>query len=142
MDMISEILPLIGGGFFGALFKLYSLKMHMDDERQKALINIQAKTTDSVQQDIAKGGSPWIRRIIAIAITLTVCYIATYPIFQPVNVMVDHTVGSKMLFGLIDTTHIEHQWQALRGSVVLPALMPSFECIIGAYFGANIVDRR
>lgn len=114
----------------------------MDDERQKALINLQTKVTDYVQQDIARGGSPWIRRFIATVVTLTVCYIAFYPLLQPVNVLTDHEVGTRWLFGLVDTTHLEHTWEALKGSVVLPALMPSFEAIIGAYFGANIVDRR
>jgi len=49
--------------------------------------------------------------------------------------------GKGVLFGLIDTTQVEEKWVQLQGSVVLPVIIPSFQAIIGAYFGASIAGK-
>ena len=71
-----------------------------------------------------------------------VVLVAVAPMMQPVNVLQEIQTGGSYLFGLIDTTKVEQRWVQLEGSVVLPVVVPSFQAIIGAYFGASIAGSK
>lgn len=143
--MITEILPLVGGGIFGAVVKLFSMSMQNKAEERKATLNALSARQDNINQvnEVASTNSyfAFTRRIIALSITAVIVLLALFPIVQPINVLQEVQTGGSYLFGLIDTTQVEQKWVQLQGSVVLPVIIPSFQAIIGAYFGASIAGK-
>lgn len=144
--MLTEILPLIGGGLFGAAVRLISLNMQNKAEERKYMFNAfaaQNKAHSSANEQANKNsGFAFTRRIIALSITLVIVLLAVSPLVQPINVLQEVQTGGSYLFGLIDTTQVKQEWVQLRGSVVLPVIIPSFQAIIGAYFGASIAGGK
>ena len=144
--MITELIPLIGGGVFGALVKLLSMGMQNKAEERKAMFDAfsaRQKAIEAVNDKASSDkGFAFTRRIIALSITSIIVLVAVFPIMQPVNVLQEITTGGSYLFGLVDTTNVKQQWVQLQGSVVLPVVIPSFQAIIGAYFGASIAGGR
>lgn len=144
--MIESILPLIGGGIFGAVVKLISMGMQNKAEERKAMFDAFSARKEAIQdvnnQAATSKGFAFTRRIIALSITGVIVFLAVMPIVQPVNVMTTVTTGGSYLFGLIDTTNTQEVWKQLTGSVVLPVIVPSFQAIVGAYFGASIASTK
>ena len=144
--MLTELLPLIGGGIFGALVKLLSMGMQNKADERKAMFDAfkaQQGSIDSANNIAVTNSSfAFTRRIIALSITAVIVFLAVAPIMQPVNVLQEIQTGGSYLFGLIDTTQVTQEWVQLHGSVVLPVIIPSFQAIIGAYFGASIAGGR
>ena len=143
--MLTELLPLIGGGVFGALVKLISMGMQNKADERKAMFDAfraQQGSIDSANT-MANTNSAFAftRRIIALSITAIIVLVAVFPLMQPVNVLQEIQTGGSYLFGLIDTTQVKQEWVQLRGSVVLPVVIPSFQAIVGAYFGASIAGK-
>ena len=143
--MLTELLPLIGGGLFGAIVKLISIGMqNKADERKEMFQAFRAQqgSIDSAnKQAETNSGFAFTRRIIALSITAIIVLVAVAPIMQPVNVLQEIQTGGSYLFGLIDTTNVKQEWVQLHGSVVLPVVIPSFQAIVGAYFGASIAGK-
>jgi hypothetical protein len=143
--MLTEILPLVGGGIFGAVVKLLSMGMQNKAEERKEMFQAFAARQGAIDKvnEVASSNSyfAFTRRVIALSITAVIVMLALAPIAQPVNVLQEIQTGGSYLFGLIDTTQIKQQWVQLEGSVVLPVIIPSFQAIIGAYFGASIAGR-
>ena len=144
--MLTELLPLIGGGLFGAIVKLISLSMQNKAEERKEMFQAfkaQQGSIDSAnKQAETNNGFAFTRRVIALSITAIIVLVAVFPLMQPVNVLQEIQTGGSYLFGLIDTTQVKQEWVQLHGSVVLPVVIPSFQAIIGAYFGASIAGSR
>ena len=144
--MLMQILPLIGGGIFGALVKLLSMGMQNKVDERKAMYDAfkgRQEAITSVNNTASQNyGFAFTRRVIALSITAIVVVIALYPLAQPINVMQEIETGSRHLFGLLDTRKITQQWVQLEGSVVLPVIIPSFQAIIGAYFGDSIASSK
>lgn len=143
--MLTEILPLIGGGIFGAVVKLLSMGMQNKAEERKAMFDAFSARQGAIDKvnEVASSNSyfAFTRRVIALSITAVIVLLALAPIAQPVNVLQEIQTGGSYLFGLIDTTQITQKWVQLEGSVVLPVIIPSFQAIIGAYFGASIAGK-
>jgi hypothetical protein len=143
--MLTEILPLIGGGIFGAVVKLLSMGMQNKADERKAMFDAFSARQGAIDKvnEVAASNSyfAFTRRIIALSITSVIVLLALFPIVQPINVLQEVQTGGSYLFGLIDTTQIEQKWVQLQGSVVLPVIVPSFQAIIGAYFGASIAGK-
>jgi hypothetical protein len=143
--MLTEILPLVGGGIFGAVVKLLSMGMQNKAEERKEMFQAFAARQGAIEKvnEVASSNSyfAFTRRVIALSITAVIVMLALAPIAQPVNVLQEIQTGGSYLFGLIDTTQIKQQWVQLEGSVVLPVIIPSFQAIIGAYFGASIAGK-
>lgn len=144
--MLTELLPLIGGGLFGAIVKLLGMSMQNKADERKAMFDAfkaQQGSIDSANRYANQNSAfAFTRRIIALSITAVIVFLAVAPIMQPVNVLQEIQTGGSYLFGLIDTTAVKQQWVQLEGSVVLPVIIPSFQAIIGAYFGASIAGGR
>lgn len=144
--MLTELLPLIGGGLFGAIVKLISLNMQNKAEERKAMFDAFSARQNAIESvnkhSMTDKGFAFTRRIIALSITAIIVLVAVFPIMQPVNVLQEIQTGGSYLFGLIDTTQVTQEWVQLKGSVVLPVVIPSFQAIIGAYFGASIAGSR
>ena len=143
--MLTEILPLIGGGIFGAVVKLLSMGMQNKADERKAMFDAFSARQGAIDKvnEVAASNSyfAFTRRVIALSITSVIVLLALFPIVQPINVLQEVQTGGSYLFGLIDTTQIEQKWVQLQGSVVLPVIIPSFQAIIGAYFGASIAGK-
>jgi len=143
--MLTEILPLVGGGIFGAVVKLLSMGMQNKAEERKEMFQAFAARQGAIDKvnEVASSNSAFAftRRVIALSITAVIVLLALAPVAQPVNVLQEVQTGGSYLFGLIDTTQIKQQWVQLEGSVVLPVIIPSFQAIIGAYFGASIAGK-
>jgi len=143
--MLTELLPLIGGGLFGAIVKLISMGMQNKAEERKEMFQAfkaQQGSIDSANKMAeTNSGFAFTRRVIALSITAIIVLVAVAPIMQPVNVLQEIQTGGSYFFGLIDTTNIKQEWVQLHGSVVLPVVIPSFQAIVGAYFGASIAGR-
>jgi hypothetical protein len=143
--MLTELLPLIGGGIFGAVVKLLSMGMQNKAEERKAMFDAFSARQGAIDKvnEVASTNSyfAFTRRVIALSITSVIVLLALFPIVQPINVLQEVQTGGSYLFGLIDTTQVEEKWVQLQGSVVLPVIIPSFQAIIGAYFGASIAGK-
>lgn len=143
--MITEILPLIGGGIFGAVVKLLSMGMQNKAEERKAMFDAFSARQGAIDKvnEVASTNNyfAFTRRLIALSITAVIVLLALFPIVQPINVLQEIQTGGSYLFGLIDTTEVQQKWVQLEGSVVLPVIIPSFQAIIGAYFGASIAGK-
>lgn len=143
--MLTEILPLVGGGIFGAVVKLLSMGMQNKADERKAMFDAFSARQGAIDKvnEVASGNSyfAFTRRIIALSVTAVIVLLALAPIVQPINVLQEIQTGGSYLFGLIDTTQVKQEWVQLQGSVVLPVIIPSFQAIIGAYFGASIAGK-
>ena len=143
--MLTEILPLVGGGIFGAVVKLLSMGMQNKADERKAMFDAFSARQGAIDtvNAVASNNSyfAFTRRVIALSVTAVIVLLALFPIVQPINVLQEIQTGGSYLFGLIDTTQVEQKWVQLQGSVVLPVIIPSFQAIIGAYFGASIAGR-
>ena len=143
--MLTEILPLVGGGIFGAVVKLLSMGMQNKADERKAMFDAFSARQGAIDKvnEVASSNSyfAFTRRIIALSVTAVIVLLALFPIVQPINVLQEIQTGGSYLFGLIDTTQVEQKWVQLQGSVVLPVIIPSFQAIIGAYFGASIAGK-
>lgn len=147
--MLESLLPLIGGGIFGALVKLISLKMQMNNEEHKQTMEALSKKREIINDvnkiAITNKGFAWTRRFIVISITLIVLGAFFIPYIGGdviVNVQNIKETGSSYLFGLIDTKNQVKEWIQLNGAIILPEVGYSFQAIIGTYFGASIADRK
>lgn len=143
--MMLELLPLIGGGIFGAVVKLLSMSMQNKAELYKQTMEAFSARDKQIQHinqtATTNKGFAFTRRIIALSITSIIVVIALVPYNQGINVMTEVTTGGSYLFGLIDTTQTTEVWQTLKGLVVLPVVASSFQAIVGAYFGASIASK-
>ncbi|AUS02870.1 TMhelix containing protein [Vibrio phage 2.275.O._10N.286.54.E11] len=148
MSILMDLLPLICGGIFGAVTKLFSISMENKRVQQEMIIGLSAKRQENIDKsnDMAKENM-WFgitRRVIALVMTSLVAFVVfapiidpTLPIFSPETV----TEGGKYLFGLIDTTTTKVVWTELKGFVMHPVVVDSFQIITGTYFGASIAKR-
>lgn len=147
--MLESLLPLIGGGIFGAVIKLISLSMQMKNEEHKMLLETLKLQNGMIREvnEIANtnNGFAWTRRFIVIMITLIIAAAFFLPAFNPelaINIQQQVQTGGQFLFGLIDTTEVKQEWVKLQGSIILPEVGYTFQAIIGTYFGASIANRR
>ena len=149
LEMLQSLLPLIGGGLFGAIVKLKS--MQLDNERQKhdmmmAALTKKTELINNVNEVAIKNkGFSFARRTIAFAITSIIVIIAVLPLFfdtYSINVLQETKTGGVYLFGLIDTTKVTEEWIKLEGAVIIKEVGLSFQAIIGAYFGASIASNK
>ena len=143
--VIETLLPLIGGGIFGAVVKLFSMGMQNRAEQHKQTMEAFKAQAGLVQSNnevaTSNSGFAFTRRIIALSITGIIVYVALIP-GDPVNVMTTVTEGGSYLWGLIDTRETKEIWTELEGTVILPVVIPSFQAIVGAYFGASIASSK
>lgn len=141
-----ELIPLIGGGLFGAIVKLISISMQNKADAHKRTMEA-FKARDQQIQHInetatTNSGFAFTRRTIALAITSIIVVVALVPYDQGINVVTEVKTGGSYLFGLIDTTKTEQVWTTLKGLVILPVVSSSFQAIVGAYFGASIASNK
>lgn len=146
--MLLELIPLIGGGIFGAVVKLISISMENKRNQNEMLINLHKKrqeSIDSVNETANQNeGFAWTRRALALAVTAMLAALIFLPYIDPsipVNIMTEVTTGGQYLFGLIDTTVTKEVWLQLSGIVFHPVVGDAFLAIIGAYFGSSIAAR-
>lgn len=145
LKMIMDLIPLIGGGVFGAVVKLFSLSMENKRQQTDMLISLnqtKQKSIDSVNQ-VAENNPwfAWTRRVLALSVTLMLGSLIFLPFLNPnipINIMTTTTDGGSYLFGLIDTKTSKEIWVQLKGIVFHPVVADAFLAIIGAYFGASI----
>lgn len=141
-----ELIPLIGGGLFGAIVKLFSMGMEARREERNGVIEAlkaQSGVIDQMNNQVnTNKGFAITRRIIALSITAVVVLISLNATDGGVYVMEEIRTGGKYLFGLIDTTNVEQVWTKLEGAVLLPVVSQSFQAIVGAYFGASIAGNK
>lgn len=141
-----DLIPLIGGGLFGAVVKLFSMGMEARREERSGVIEAlkaQSGVVDQInkQANINKGFAI-TRRTIALSVTAVVVLISLNTHEGGVYVMQEIKTGGSYLFGLIDNTNIEQVWTKLEGAVLLPVVSQSFQAIVGAYFGASIAGNK
>lgn len=139
-DMLVTLLPLIGGGVFGAVLKLMSNSQQIRGDYNRDMFKAFTAQQGSVNSanDMARSsvGFAWTRRFIVVAVTSVI--VASFWM-SPVNVPIEVTSGASYLFGLIDTTITNTTFVPLEGHTVLPVIMPTFQAIVGLYMGSSIV---
>lgn len=146
--MVADLLPLIGGGTFGAIIKLISLKMQDSAEKQKRFIEALDKRNDIAKDrnEIASKNRRFsaTRQIITLGVLSVV--VGTFWLQGttsiPINIPVESTEGASYLFGLIDTRVTTTEYQPFVGRIVLQDILPAFQAIMGTYIGASLSDRR
>jgi len=146
--MWMELLPLIGGGVFGAITKLFSMSMKYKAEQSRLMMALATQRQDAINEVNKldnKESFSFAKRMIAFSITgiVVAAFAGAYLNPDvPIHVMTEIKTGGSYLFGLVDTTATEQVWTELKGAVVLPEVVNSFKVIIGAYFGASIASSR
>lgn len=147
--MLMDLIPLVGGGIFGAGVKLFSLSMENKRNQTEMLIKMNQKRQEAVndvnEMAANNGFFAWTRRVLAISVTLMIASLIFLPYLNPnipVNIMTTSTEGGSYLFGLIDTKVTQEVWIQLKGIVFHPVVGDAFLSVIGAYFGASIAGRN
>lgn len=147
--MLETLLPLIGGGIFGAVVKLISLRMQMKNEEHKQMLQALSQRQENINavNEIAvkNKGFAWTRRFIVVSVTLIVVGAFFVPFLNGemiINVQNHIQAGGQYLLGLVDTRTTNSEWIQLSGAVILPEIGYSFQAIIGTYFGASIAGRN
>lgn len=142
MDILMNLMPLIGGGIFGAILKLLGNAQQAKADYNKNMFKAIAgdrKERSEIRENKSVGFA-WTRRFIVIAVTSVIvgAFWTTGNITIPVEVI----EGSQYLFGLIDTRVTSTVMQVVEGGrVVLPVLIPTFQAIIGLYIGSSTVGQ-
>ena len=144
MELLTNILPLIGGGVFGAMIRLWAnaqqAKADAHKRTMEALTTRAGINNDVNQMAKESKGFAWTRRFIVVAVTSVV--VGAFWLTSPITVPLDIVTGGSYLFGLIDTTVHETVYETIEGGrVILPILLPSFQTIIGVYIGAGTIGR-
>lgn len=146
--MLTDLIPMIGGGVFGAAVKLFSLSMENKRRQQEMIIQMNQKRQDAINDvnTVASnnGFFAWTRRVLALSVTLMIAALIFLPYLNPnipVNIMTTATEGGSYLFGLVDTKVTHEVWIQLKGIVFHPVVGDAFLSVIGAYFGASIAGR-
>jgi len=149
METLIQLLPLIGGGVFGAVTKLISMKAQNKKEEQQMMMALLSKQKEAISEvnnlAVKNQGFSFARRTIAFSITAIIVIIAIIPLFVetfPINVLEKVTTGGEYIFGLIDTRETHETWVKLKGAVLVKEVGLSFQAIIGAYFGASIAGSK
>ncbi len=140
IDLLTNLLPLIGGGIFGAVLKLWANAQQAKADYNKQMFHAikgDRQERTEIRNNPSKGFA-WTRRFIVLAVTSVI--IGAFWIEGGVTVPIEVTEGATYLFGLIDTRTTETIYEVLEdGRVVLPVMMPSFQAIIGFYLGQSTV---
>lgn len=149
MEILMQLLPLIGGGIFGAFVKLKSMEIQNKKEEHQMMLATMSKKAEIISEvnkiAVENKGFSFARRTIAFAVTSIIVIIAILPLFIPslgINVLTEVQEGGSYLFGLIDTTETKQVWVKLQGAVLIPEVALSFQAIVGAYFGASIASSK
>lgn len=142
--MLTELLPLIGGGVFGAGIKLWSLAQKDKADERKYNILAHAKNVEVFNSNNDRAtkdkGFAWTRRFIVLCVMSII--VGAFWVNGNITVPVQVTTGGSYLFGLIDTSNITTVYQKLTGYVVLPEVLLISKALVGTYFGASIAERR
>lgn len=144
-----ELIPLIGGGIFGAVVKLFAMSMENKKRQNEMLIStIQAKSKTVAEVNEVAANNPffaWTRRVIALSLTAMIGALIFLPYLNPnipVNVIANATEGGSYLFGLIDTKVTQQTWIQLKGVVFHPVVGDAFLAVIGCYFGQSAASAK
>jgi hypothetical protein len=137
-----NVLPLIGGGIFGAMLKLWANAQQAKADQHKRTMEALTKQHEQVnvvnKHAEENKGFAWTRRFIVVAVTSVI--IGAFWYSGAITIPTEVTEGGSYLWGLIDTTEIVTEYKTIdTGKVVLPVLIPSFQAIIGTYMGSSIV---
>tara|TARA_Y100000356_G_C11249176_1_gene285952 strand:- start:258 stop:653 length:396 start_codon:yes stop_codon:yes gene_type:complete len=130
--MSTELLAMMGGSASGFIFKFMSTLAANQQANLDALLKKQ-KATDESQNQAAKRGGEWVRRLIVVTVLFGVIVAPFILAHSPEGV----TVGSskEYLFGLLNSTNYE----TLSGYVILPEIRQTVLAIVGFYFGSSTV---
>jgi len=144
MELLTDLLPLVGGGVFGAVIRLWSNSQQAKADAHKRTMDVLVANQGGIQtaNEMAEksSGFSWTRRFIVVAVTSVV--VGAFWSSTPITVATTVVEGGSYLFGLIDTTTENIVYQTLEeGKVVLPVIIPSFQAIIGTYMGSSIVGK-
>lgn len=139
-----ELLPLIGGGVFGSVIKLISLRMQDSAEKHKHMMNA-LMSKNNINQSINENANKnnrfsMTRQIIALSVLSVV--VGSFWIGGTVNIPIEIKEGTSYLFGLISSTVSTVEYTPISGRVVLQDILPAFQAIMGTYIGASLSDRR
>ena len=147
MGSLMDLIPLIGGGLFGAIFKMISINMDNKRIQQEMIINLSSKKQEHVDKanEMASKNEwfAWTRRVIALSLTAMIGSLLIIPLYNPdvpINIMNTASDGASYLFGLIDTRTTKEIWVELKGIVVLPVVQDAFLAVIGTYFGSSLIS--
>ena len=148
MSMFLDLLPMISGGIFGAVVKLISLSIENKRRQQEQIIALSAKKQESIDSANSMANqNVWFgitRRIIALSLTVLVAFVVFAPIIDPtLPIYTPQTIteGGTYFFGLFDTTSTKVVWTELKGFIMHPIVVQSFQMVVGTYLGGSLAGR-
>ena len=130
--MSTELLAMLGGSASGFIFKLIGTLSQAQQANLQSLLKRQ-KATDISQDNAAKRGGEWVRRVIVVTVLFGVIIAPFLLAHSPQGV----TVGkdSTFFFGIFNST----TYQTLQGYVILPEIRQTVLAIVGFYFGSSTI---
>jgi hypothetical protein len=130
--MSTELLAMLGGSASGFIFKLIGTLSQAQQANLQSLLKRQ-KATDISQNNAAKRGGEWVRRVIVVTVLFGVIVAPFLLAHSPEGV----TVGkdSTFFFGIFNST----TYQTLQGYVILPEIRQTVLAIVGFYFGSSTI---
>jgi hypothetical protein len=130
--MSTELLAMLGGSASGFIFKLIGTLSQAQQANLQSLLKRQ-KATDISQDNAAKRGGEWVRRVIVVTVLFGVIVAPFLLAHSPEGV----TVGkdSTFFFGIFNST----TYQTLQGYVILPEIRQTVLAIVGFYFGSSTI---
>ena len=143
LEVLTTLLPAVGGGVFGALIKMWSMAQADKAEQQKLLyetLKMQFAQNNALNEHSNTNKAFNITRTL-IALVVTSVLVGAFWIGGEVSIPVTSQEGGSYLWGLWDTTKEVTQYVTVD-RVVLKDVLVSFQFIIGTYFGASVADRK
>jgi len=142
-----EVLTFGASAVTGGAMKLMSLKMQMNAEFQKGLLeraNINIKSHDAAAA--RSKGFPWVKRFIAIVALLS---IVTFPLVVPFILALMNIDQIPIVQGYIEVNPgflwLDDKtvtiWKELNGIVITPLHTTLMSAIIGYFLGSDVVKR-
>lgn len=143
LDMITNLLPLLGGGIFGALMTLWSNAQKDKADAHLRMLEVFDRREGSIKNSNEtaekSNGFAFTRRIIALSLISVL--VGTFWMQGTVTVPITVQEGGSYFFGLWDTRADVLTYETLKAPLVLPEVLQSCQAIIGVYFGNSMTKR-
>tara|TARA_R110000822_G_scaffold63674_1_gene156292 strand:+ start:548 stop:994 length:447 start_codon:yes stop_codon:yes gene_type:complete len=141
-----EAVSMLGATALGGVMKMWSQSQADKAEQHKMMLegNRRIQATVDSARSYQNPNAAWIRRFIVVTAMLSgigIVFLAPL-LHQTTNIPIEVTHGSKMLFGIFDSTRTVTEYLTLEGWVTPEWLPVAIMNIIGFYFGSAAMQRN
>tara|TARA_R100000781_G_scaffold114509_1_gene85505 strand:+ start:1484 stop:1930 length:447 start_codon:yes stop_codon:yes gene_type:complete len=141
-----EAVSMLGSTALGGVMKMWAQSQADKAEQHKMMLQANQQVQESVDsaRNYYNPNAAWIRRFIVVSAMMAgIGIVFLAPLLNQVtNIPIEVTHGSKMLFGIFDSTRTVTEYLTLEGWVTPEWLPVAIMNIIGFYFGSAAMTRN